>query len=164
MDFSPLLREASKQHSTNAHWISRDSPRNWGRGVMTQYHTDLPTSCPPGSASSTTADLYKAIDGRQPSVDDFKSFAEKGREGIDKSLCQSWGLSVWPSMAAVNHALKTYKVFRKKRIIKFSITPLDGSLAITPSAQQPEHHTFWKYTSCNLLNSCQLIDVSGKEQ
>lgn len=126
---------------------------------MTQYHKDIPTSCPPGIAIGVTAELYKAIDARQPSIDDFKSFAEKDREGTDKNLCQSWGLSVWPHMDAVHHALKTFKFFRKKRIIKFEITPADGSLAVTPSSTQPEHHTFWKYTSCNLLNSCQVVVV-----
>ncbi|OOG71547.1 hypothetical protein B0E45_10900 [Sinorhizobium sp. A49] len=129
---------------------------------MTQYHEELPVSCPPGGAANVNAELFKAIDGRQPNVDDFKSFAEKDREGIDKALCQSWGLSVWPSMDAVDHALKTYKFFTKKRIIKFSVTPADGTLMVTPSSAQPEHHTFWKYRSCNLLNSCQIVITPGQ--
>ncbi|MGO6968903.1 hypothetical protein [Rhizobium leguminosarum] len=129
---------------------------------MTQYHSDLPASCPPGEAETVTAELFKAIDGRQPRNEDFKSFAEREREGTDKTLCQSWGLSVWPHMDAVNHALKAYKVFAKKHIIKFSVTPADGTLLATPSSKQPEHHTFWKYKNCNLLNSCQIVIAPGQ--
>ncbi|MGV2102915.1 hypothetical protein [Rhizobium sp. 21-4511-3d] len=124
---------------------------------MLQYHDDLPLSCPPCDAEELDADLYKAIDGRQPTLRDFQSFAERGRDGTDKSACESWGLSVWPHMKAVEHALKAYKFFRKKRIIKFTITSNDGCLKSTPSKPQPEHHTFWKSHGSNLLNTCEIV-------
>lgn len=126
---------------------------------MTQqaYNNGFPAQCPPVGAEYVTRDLYKAINGRQPNQRDFDSFAEKDRPGTDKMKCNSWGLSVWPDMAAVEHGRSAIPAFRKKKIIRFSVTPNDGCLAYTPSAAQPDHHTFWKFSTCNLLNTCEII-------
>lgn len=124
---------------------------------MSLYHEDIPAACPPLDAAYIDGQLYKAINGKQVKDEDFLSFAEQNREGTDVESCQAWGLSVWPTLGAVNHALKTYKFFRKKRIIKFTVTPSDGCLLSTPSVPQPEHHTFWKYKDTNLLNTCEIV-------
>jgi hypothetical protein len=124
---------------------------------MPKYLDELPDACPPGEAEYGDAELYKAIDGKQPKDKDFKSFAERERPNIDPALCESWGLSVWPHMAAVQHALDAIPHFQRKCIIKFNITKDDGCLAFTPSKKQPDHHTFWKAADCNILNSCEII-------
>lgn len=106
--------------------------------------------------------LYKAIDGRQTKDRDFESFAEQGREGIDPEECQSWGLSVWTNEPAVMHARKAYHFFRKKKIIMFSIMETDGCLKATPSNRQPEHHTFWKTRSVDLVSKSQVVHIEDQ--
>ncbi|WP_144224192.1 hypothetical protein [Mesorhizobium amorphae] len=98
-----------------------------------------------------------AIGGNQPVAKDFQSFAERGRAGIDLSNCQSWGLSVWPDLEAVAHGRDAIPHFRTKKVIRFSVTPDDGTLRYTPSKQQPDHHTFWKAAGCSLLNACEIV-------
>lgn len=158
----PVIRESSVGYSTKSRCVFKERCGNGDKDVTTQYHSSLPASCPPSEAAHVNAKLFKAINGRQPNTADFESFAEQNRDGFDKSECQSWGLSVWPHMEAVHHALKVYKFFGKKHIIEFAITPADGSLLMTPSAKQPDHCTFWRYKNCNLLNSCQVVINPGK--
>lgn len=121
---------------------------------------ELP-GCPPTEAEQIEGDLYKAIDGRQPQDRDFESFAERKRPQIDPYKCESWGLSVWTHLEAVEHALDAYPHFSKKRIIKFTVGKSDGCLKCTPSKKQPDHHTFWKAENCNLLNACEIIIIPG---
>lgn len=126
---------------------------------MTQniYDDRLPKQCPPVEAERVNSTLYKAIDGDQPVIRDFHSFAERGRKNTDPQKCISWGLSVWPDMNAVMHGRDAIPYFRTKKIIQFSITPEDGCVGYTPSATQPDHHTFWKVFGRNLLNECEIV-------
>jgi hypothetical protein len=132
-----------------------------GEEHLPNYHPEIPLTCPPNEAEQLDVELFKAIDGTQPKDKDFKSFAERKRDEIDLADCRSWGLSVWPNMEAVEHALGAYPHFQKKRIVKFSVTKDDGSLRMTPSKMQPDHHTFWKAIDCNLLNSCEIVINPG---
>jgi hypothetical protein len=124
---------------------------------MVKYLEDLPDTCPPADAENVDRELFKAIDGNRPREKDFKSFAERKRPGIDPEECDSWGLSVWPDMVAVRHALRVYPTFRRKSIIRFTVTKQDGCLKFTPSKKQPDHHTFWKDCNRSLLHVCEIV-------
>lgn len=76
-------------------------------------------------------------------MDDFLSHAELNLVD-DRTICEHWGLSVWVSLHAVEHARKTYRPLRKWHIASGDVSPDDGVLMATPSTRQPEHHTFWK--------------------
>lgn len=124
---------------------------------MPTYANGRPDACPPSDAEKVDAHLYRAIDGDLPNLHDFKSFAERNRQGIDPEDCDSWGLSVWPDMNAVAHARRIFPCFRKKNIVRFTVTKRDGCLKFTPSRAQPDHHTFWMALEYAGAASAQIV-------
>ena len=90
-----------------------------------------------------TGTLYRAIKEPPVGEKDFLSKRELGEpcEG-DQCLCS--GLSVWPSLEAVEHARKISRYFRAMNIASGQISENDGLIRATPTRRQPQHHTFWR--------------------
>lgn len=126
------------------------------------YVEGIPTHCPPDEVLRQNAEFFKAIDGKKPSEKDFQSFAEKDRPRIDKTCCKSWGLSVWPDIEAVEHARSLFDFFRKKKIIKFSVSADDGVYLATPLPDQEKHYTFWKCANKSVLEKCEIVFEGSK--
>lgn len=101
--------------------------------------------------------VFRGIKSSVVSAKDFVSHAEGGLHGHDRMNCDHWGLSVWTTMKAVEHARKTYKAMRRWHIAEGALTVNDGVLLATPSGPQPEHYTFWKYLDRDITASFQIV-------
>lgn len=134
--------------------------RSWGLW-LTKFHPDLEPifgdTCPPRSAQPVNQPVYRGIKQSVITANDFVSHAEGKLNGYNINDCDHWGLSVWTTMAAVEHARKTYKAMRRWHIAKGAVTVDDGVLLATPSGPQPEHYTFWKYLDRDLTASFQIV-------
>jgi hypothetical protein len=99
--------------------------------------------CPPSAAEAVTLKIYRGIRDGSITAQEFLSHVERELPS-DPTNCEHWGLSVWISEPAVEHARRTYRSVRRMQIAVGEVTPDDGVLLATPTKQQPEHHTFWK--------------------
>lgn len=110
---------------------------------MNNFHPGLPTDCPPREAGPIETTLYRGIRRPPVSAADFLSHREANRN-CTACECDCWGLSVWTTRDAVDHARATIPFVRKWYIAEGKVVPEDGVIAATPSEKQPEHHTFWR--------------------
>lgn len=118
-----------------------------------EFDPDRPSGCPPKAAYQKNQTVYRCVDNYHAQPIDFVSDVKANRRLANPDLCQSWGCSVWVDEQAVDHALKIFRSFKKKYIVRGNIEKDDGALQHTASAQQPDHHTFWQAES---------VDVSPK--
>lgn len=109
-----------------------------------EFCENLPAACPPVDAVPVQGDVYRGCRTADLSDQDFLSFGELRSARHDPSLCAVWGLSVWVSQEAVEFARANMPYVRKWHIHRGNLSPEHGVIIATPSAQQPEHHTFWK--------------------
>lgn len=115
-------------------------------------HEDCPDSCPTNDAKPYSGYIYRAC-RKFPAVPmDLQSDAERQREGRDPENCLNWGLSVWTTQDAVDFARSQMSFTRKRYIIRFDVKPDDGRLQHTPTINQDEHYTFWKFSDRHLTN------------
>ena len=84
------------------------------------------TACPPFDAEPMNGSLFRACENNPPERSDFQSFNEQDPP-FDITKCQAWGLSVWLTVEAVEHARKAYKKkFRNLYISKGRVADKDG--------------------------------------
>jgi hypothetical protein len=76
---------------------------------------------------------------------------------VQRLECECWGLSVWTSRDAVDHARKASRYVRRWHIAAGQVVPEDGVILATPSEQQPEHHTFWRDVRRDLASRFTII-------
>ena len=117
----------------------------------------LGDTCPPKEAQPANLTIYRGV--RTPPVgpDDFLSHVEAQVDGNNPNDCEHWGLSVWVSMEAVEHARRTYRGIRRWYVAQGDVTEEDGVLLVTPSSRQPEHHTFWKVFGKDISGAFQIV-------
>jgi hypothetical protein len=78
------------------------------------------------------------------SAADFLSVNETSG-GEKANDCAHWGLSVWTTEAAVEHARRAFPPIRQKwQIALANLEPEDGVIKQTPTSKQPEHETLWR--------------------
>jgi hypothetical protein len=125
-----------------------------------EFNPDIPKACgptcPPSEAQPVNQKIYRGI--RTPPVkpDDFLSHVELQLDS-DASNCEHWGLSVWVTRDAVDHAIKTFRPLRKWHIAEGVVNATDGVLLATPTGRQPQHHTFWKVFGKDLTGNFTII-------
>jgi len=78
------------------------------------------------------------------SHDAFLSEAERGTPNADVALSISWGLSVWRSRDAVDHARSLFRHMRKWHVAMGEPGPTRGVILDTSSNRNPNHYTWWK--------------------
>lgn len=108
------------------------------------YHPDLPEACPPIDAPMADQTIYRSVRELPIADQHFLSDVENGRARSDPTICDHWGCSVWPTLKAAEHGRSLFRFFRKSYLVAGKLDPTDGQLRLSPSAQQPEHTTFWK--------------------
>jgi hypothetical protein len=114
---------------------------------MPDFHPDRPKSpkCPPDIARTPNEMVWRGVRELPLSEEHFKSHVELNLPNCDKADCTHWGLSVWVSEEAVEHARKLHRFIRRWYIAAGKIDKSDGKIMLTPSEAQPDHHTFWKF-------------------
>lgn len=115
-------------------------------------HKNCPPDCPTDNAKPYNGYLYRACRKFPALPIDLQSDAERQRPGKDPSVCQNWGLSVWIDKEAVEFARSALAFTRKRYIVRFEAGPDDGRIQLTPSNNQKDHYTFWKFEKGNLAN------------
>ena len=113
--------------------------------MQCKFDPDIPNNCPPVDVHQGDVKIFRKVSKFPAAAKDFESDVRAGRMNHDPKNCQSWGCSIWVTESAVWHALSIFKFWRKKGVIvSGTIQPSDGVVKNTPSADQPEHHTYWK--------------------
>lgn len=127
-----------------------------------EFDPDMPSGCPPTAAYQADQTVYRCVDNNRPQPIDFESDVRAKRRLANPEICQSWGCSVWLDELAVEHALRIFKSFRKKYIVRGTIEGDDGALQHTPSDQQPNHHTFWQAESVDVSPKFEVFIACGE--
>lgn len=116
------------------------------------YSQRFSGQCPPPSASRASGLVYRGVPKQPLSENDFLSHVELGRSQADPDNCNHWGLSVWRTREAVEHARRISRHMRQWSIAVGELQPADGVIAPTPSNNQPEHFTFWKIEAAQITS------------
>jgi hypothetical protein len=124
--------------------------------MVAPYHPDCPADCPPSTAEPRDGLIYRAVKKLPVVESELLSDAERNRPRIDKTNCLNWGLSVWITEDAVAYARGALAFTRKRYVVGITVTDADGRLKHTPTDNQPEHHTFWRFHQRPLAAQCQL--------
>jgi hypothetical protein len=114
-------------------------------------------TCPPHAAQPVKGKVYRGIRQAPMGPNDFLSHVELGLAGARPEVCEHWGLSVWVSEAAVKHAREVYRPLRRWHVASANLTPADGVILATPSATQPDHHTFWRPLNRDLTTAFTIV-------
>lgn len=88
---------------------------------MHKFHTGLPADCPPKKASVFEGTLYRGIKVVPISDAAFLSHREANKK-CTESECSCWGLSVWTTREAVDHARATSPYIKKWHIAAGQVT------------------------------------------
>ncbi|MDE3811643.1 hypothetical protein I7I49_15310 [Sinorhizobium meliloti] len=116
---------------------------------MTMREADLefdegrPDACPPTDAEDTDCVVFRAIPELPISADHFRSWVKAGLPNAKLHDCRHWGLSVWTSIEAVEHARGISDLMRSSYIASAALSVGDGLIKATPTKPQPQHHTLW---------------------
>lgn len=124
------------------------------------FHPDIPKDpvCPPADAKPSKVLLYRGV--REMPLDenkDFTSHAELKRRNCNPKDCTHWGLSVWLTAEAVNHAREAIPFLKNWHIAAGTVDADDGVLMATPSEAQPDHYTFWKYKDRKIVDKFKIV-------
>lgn len=113
---------------------------------MTMFPDDIPPNCPFPEATPGNRTVYFATQRLAFDASDFRTAAQRGRfKGKNQRLvCQSHGLSVFPSMETCAHMIKLYPAIGP-HVVKAHLSPEHGVIAATPSNVAPAHHTWWPF-------------------
>lgn len=125
--------------------------------MVAPYHPDSPSDCPTSLATSPKGPVYRAVRKFPVEANDLLSDAERNRKGTDKANCINWGLSVWLTPEAVQYARDILPFTRERYIVDLVPTAADGRIQHTPTGNQPEHHTFWRFAGRDLTSQCQML-------
>jgi uncharacterized surface anchored protein len=108
-----------------------------------QFDNGIPDQCPPAEAVDATGEVFRAVPDESLQPDHFVSWIKAKKKSAKPKDCRHWGLSVWTSLEAVQHARKVNSHMCDQYIAKGALKAGDGRLAPTPTANQPMHHTLW---------------------
>jgi hypothetical protein len=130
---------------------------------MPDFHPDRPKNpkCPPNEAQFASGRVWRGVRELPLSEDHFKSHAELKLHNSNPEDCEHWGLSVWVSEDAVFHARKLFKFMRRWYIAVGVVDANDGKILPTPNAQQPDHHTFWKFHKHEVAGKFRIVMEPG---
>jgi len=113
-----------------------------------QWPAHFPTNCPPISAVEASGLLFRFINRRQPVVRDFQSHFERDSDkDWSPNDCQARGLSVLKTYNDCQTMRANVPALRKKCLAQGTLPPSAGLIAITPSNNCDEHHTWWRWIS-----------------
>ncbi len=115
-------------------------------------HDECPADCPTNQATPYEGHIFRACRTFPARPLDLQSDGERNRPGTDRTNCQNWGLSVWTTETAVAFARAALAFTRKRYIVRFSVAQNDGRIQETPTNNQPEHFTFWKFSTATMGN------------
>jgi len=127
------------------------------------FYPEAPGNCPPSEAWQGDQSVFRCVDNNQAVLDDFVSDVKANRRLADPSNCNSWGCSVWVNEDAVDHAMKIFRSFRKKFIVKGDVNTGDGAMLHTPSPPQPDHHTFWQAEDVDVSSKFAVFIAKGEK-
>lgn len=133
-----------------------DLTTKWGSRSMHSFNPGFPAICPPSDAKPVDTEVFRLVMQDYPSANDFLSHREIGKR-CECDECECWGLSVWCSRPAVDHALKVIPYFRKKCIAKGRVAKSNGVIKHTPTNKQPCHYTFWKDKNSKLEEAFKVV-------
>lgn len=121
---------------------------------MNKFNENIPSHCFPLESVNLPQIIYMLYNDNLSVHDNCKSYAEKGK--ADKENCNAWGLSVWTTKEAINHANDLFPSwFRKRKIVKAEVNSHDGCLKHTPTYNQPDHFTLWLAINSSFRNNLQ---------
>ncbi|MBY3040028.1 hypothetical protein [Rhizobium laguerreae] len=118
--------------------------------VILQFDEGIPDACPPVDAEDTDCIVFRAITELPISADHFKSWVKAKLPNAKQHECRHWGLSVWTTMEAVEHARGINTVMRSSYIAAAQLSQGDGLIKATPTRPQPKHHTLWCDINANM--------------
>jgi hypothetical protein len=122
-----------------------------------EFHADLPDDCPPQDAVPAFGVVYRGLKGLPISEKHFRSHRETGSP-CQLEECQCWGLSVWRTRQAVDHARKAVPAIKMHWYIAEGVlAATDGVIKHTPSKTQTEHFTFWRDMKATFFNRFRVI-------
>lgn len=108
-----------------------------------QFDNGIPEACPPLDAEDTSGTVFRAIPDLPICEKHFKSWVKAEHPSARPHDCRHWGLSVWTSLEAVQHAREINTLMRSSYIASADLAVGDGLIKATPTKPQPEHHTLW---------------------
>lgn len=117
----------------------------------------MPNACPPQNAEDPPCTVYRALDADHPCEDDFLSWVQLGHPSAKPTNCKHWGLSVWMSIEAVEHARDVVTLMKRKYIAEGQLVAGDGKVMATPTRPQPEHCTLWPCTSVDIKHRFTVV-------
>ena len=111
--------------------------------AILQFEEGLPADCPPSDAHDGDSVVFRAVGNGQIGPADFKSWVAMKHPSAKHGNCRHWGLSVWITVADVEHARSISNHVCEQYIAKGEIQKGDGLLGHTSTRPQPNHHTLW---------------------
>jgi hypothetical protein len=137
----------------------RDRFASWHMADTPDFHPERPKNpeCPPKDAEFVHGVVWRGVKQDPPVEKDFLSHAEQNLPNCDKQNCEHWGLSVWVSEAAVDHARGLHDYVRRWHIASGKLEPTDGKIMPTPRYEGDTHHTFWKFHGHSVLAKFSIV-------
>jgi hypothetical protein len=122
-----------------------------------KFNSLCPNDCPPQGAEPAAGQIFRGIRKLPISEDDFLSHREMGAD-CRAPECECWGLSVWPSLEAVEHARRAIPAIKRHwHIAVGDLVADDGVIIHTPKKAQPEHYTLWRDIRRSLSNRFRIV-------
>lgn len=110
----------------------------------------MPEPCPPSDAEDGPCVVYRAVENDPISDTDLESWVKSGHPSAKVTDCKHWGISVWTSIEAAEHAREIVPHMLDKYVAKGCLIQGDGKVGATPTKRQPLHCTLWVNTEIDL--------------
>lgn len=127
------------------------------------FNPDIPDQCPPSDAEPANTTIYRQVSKLPICGEQFLSHAELKKGSYDLNNCNHWGCSVWIDKEAVSHARSIIPFFKKTYIIGGNVDRSDGVIKHTPSGNQDQHYTFWKFFRKDISGKFQIVLKPNEE-
>ena len=132
--------------------------------TASQFGPEFPPNCPPPSATSANATVYRLVRRQPPDATDFQTHAELDL-APRADPCDRCGLSVY---ADPNDAVAKYQEVVNRYgpegtkigrlVARLLLTPIHGQFLATPNQRvHDSHHTWWPYCGADRLSSFDQI-------
>jgi len=119
----------------------------------------FPENCPPSDAIEKNINVFRYIENKPPSDDDFKSYYELNPVKHEGRV-EAYGLSVVSNLESAKNSLNLNPGLRRKYkfIAKGTVTPDSGVIKNTPSQKQKYHMTWWLYQGVKPASNFTVCD------
>lgn len=107
------------------------------------FDDGIPDQCPPDAAEDTPCVVFRATEQDPIQDADLLSWVMLKLPNAKRHNCRHWGLSVWLSVEAAEHARDVVPAMKDKYISEGTLLVGDGRYMATPTKNQPEHCTLW---------------------